>query len=94
MARDALRLKICPLFVCSSGLTVCPVLSFTETLPIPRPRGCMSHLACLSGPGRDRRPPPPVARGLTRHVELRSGGLLGSASGGNCGIWMGSGGSK
>lgn len=35
-----------------------------------------------------------MAKGLTRHMELWSGGLLGSASGGNCGIWMGSGGSK
>lgn len=94
MAWDALRLKTCLLFVCSSGLTVCPVLSSTETLPIPTPRGCMSHLACSSGPGRARRPPPPGAKGLTRHMELGSGGLLGSASGGNCGIWVGLGGSK
>ena len=93
MALDALRLNICLLFVCSSGLCV---LYFHLLRPVPSPgrRGCMSHLACHSGPGRGRRPPPPVAKGLTLQMELGSEGLLGSAPGLNCGIWMGLGGSK
>ena len=47
MAWDALRLKIGPLFVCSSGLTLCPILSSAEILPIPRPEG--THVTnCMS----------------------------------------------
>lgn len=35
----------------------------------------MSHLACHSGPGRGRRPPPPVAKGLTLQMELGPAGV-------------------